>query len=108
MEESTTHPVTTSSDAAQFMAGKKFFCKLDCSQAHHCIQMAHEESIHLPSFNFGSRTLAYQRLAQGLKRYLSVFTCAIREYLDPVVRTDRRAQYVDDISVAAHTASELI
>ena len=28
------HLVSTLSDAAQHMAGKKFFCKLDCSQAY--------------------------------------------------------------------------
>ena len=34
------HPVSTLSDAAQHLAGKKLFCKLDCSQAYHCLQMA--------------------------------------------------------------------
>ena len=34
------HPVSTVSDAAQHMAGKKLFCKLDCSQVYHCLQMA--------------------------------------------------------------------
>ena len=29
------HPVSTLTDAAQQMAGKKQFCKLDCSQAYH-------------------------------------------------------------------------
>ena len=32
------HPVSTLSDAAQHLAGKKLFCKLDCSQAYHCLQ----------------------------------------------------------------------
>ena len=31
------HPVSTLSDAAQQRAGKSLFCKLDCSQAHHCL-----------------------------------------------------------------------
>ena len=39
------HPVSTLSDAAQHMAGKKLFCKLDCSQAYHCLQMADYQSI---------------------------------------------------------------
>ena len=30
------HPVSTLSDAAQHLAGKSLFCKLDCSQAYHC------------------------------------------------------------------------
>ena len=31
------HPVTTMADAAQHMAGKRYFCKLDCSQAYLCL-----------------------------------------------------------------------
>ena len=92
------HPVTTVSDAAQLMAEKKYFCKLDCSQAYHCIPMADEQSIQLLSFNFGSRTFAFLRLAQGLNRSLSAFTSVVREYLDPLVKADRCAQYVDDIA----------
>ena len=102
------HPVTTVSDAAQHMAGKKFFCKLDCSQAYHCIPMADEQSIQLLSFNFGSRTFAFLRLAQGLNRSLSAFTSVVREYLDPLVNADRCAQYVDDIGITANTPDELI
>ena len=33
-------PVSTLSDAAQHLAGKSLFCKPDCSQAYHCLQMA--------------------------------------------------------------------
>ena len=102
------HPVTTIADAAQHMAGKKYFCKLDCSQAYHCIPMADEQSVQLLSFNFGSRTFAFLRLAQGLNRSLSAFTGVIREYLDPLVKADRCAQYVDDIGIAAHSPEELI
>ena len=60
------HPVCTLSDAAQHMADKKLFCKLDCSQAYHCRQMAEYQSIQMLAFNFASRTFAYRRLAQGL------------------------------------------
>ena len=102
------HPVTTVADAAQHMAGKKYFCKLDCSQAYHCIPMADEQSIQLLSFNFGSRTFAFLRLAQGLNRSLSAFTSVEREYLDPLVKADRCAQYVDDKGIAPHTPDELI
>ena len=96
------HPITTGSDAAQHMAGKNNFCKLDCSQAYHCIPMADEQSIQLLSFNFGSRTFAFLRLAQGLNRSLSAFTSVVRKYLD------RCAQYVDEIGIAANTPDELI
>ena len=102
------HPVTTIADAAQHMAGKKYFCKLDCSQAYHCIPMADEQSVQLLSFNSGSRTFAFLRLAQGPNRSSSAFTSVVRECLDPLVKADRCAQYVDDIGIAAHTPDELI
>ena len=62
----------------------------------------------LLSFNFGSRTFAFLRLAQDLNRSLSAFTGEVREYLDPLVKADRCAQCVDDIGIAANTPDELI
>ena len=61
-------PVSTLSDAAQHLAGKKLFCKPDCSLAYHCLQMADQRSVELFAFNFVSRTFAYRRLAQGIQR----------------------------------------
>ena len=57
------HPVSTLTKAAQHMAGKELFCKLECSQAYHCLQMADQRSIEKLAFNFASRTFAYRRLA---------------------------------------------
>ena len=68
------HPVSTLVDSAQHMAGKKLFCKLDCSQANHCLQMADQRSIEMLAFNFASHTFAYRRLAQSLSRALSAFS----------------------------------
>ena len=102
------HPVSTLTDAAQHMAGKNLFCKLDCSQAYHCLQMADQQSNELLAFNFASRTFAYRRLAQGLSRSLQAFSSFIREYLDPVIKADQCAQYVDDIGIAANTPEQLI
>ena len=99
--------MSTLTDAAQHMAGKKLFCKLDCSQAYHCLQMADYQSIQMLAFNFASRTFAYKRLAQGLSRSLSAFSSFIREYLDPVIKADQCAQYVDDIGIAANDATQL-
>ena len=59
------------------------------------------------AFNFASRTFAYKRLAQGLSRSVSAFSSVMREYLDPVVKADQWAQYVDDIGIAANTATDL-
>ena len=83
------HPVSTLTDAAQHMAGKKLLCKLDCSQAYHCLQMADQRSIEMLAFNFASRTFAYKRLAQGLSRALSAFSSFKREYLDKVIKADQ-------------------
>ena len=101
------HPVSTLSDAAQHLAGKSLFCKLDCSQAYHCLQMADQRSVEMLAFNFASRTFAYRRLAQGLSRSVSAFSSFMREYLDPVVKADQCAQYVDDIGFAANNATDL-
>ena len=102
------HPFSTLTDAAQHMAGKNLFCKLDCSQAYHCLHMVDQQSIELLAFNFAGRKLAYRRLAQGLSRPLSAFSRFIREYLDPVIKADQCAQNVDDIGIAAITREQLI
>ena len=88
---SNNHPVSTLKDAAQHMAGKKLFFKLDCSQVHHCLQMADQRSIEMLAFNFASRTFAWTEL-----------------YLDRVIKADQCAQYVDDIGIAANDAEHLI
>ena len=101
------HPVSTLSDAAQHLAGKSLFCKLDCSQAYHCLQMADQRSVEMLAFNFASRTFAYKRLAQGLSRSVSAFSSFMREYLDPVVKADQCSQCVDDIGIAANNDTDL-
>ena len=102
------HPVSTLTNAAQQKAGKKLFCKLDCSQAYHCLQMTDQQSIELFAFTFASRTFAYRRLAQGLSRSLPAFLSFIHEIFDPVIKADQCAQYVDDIGIAANTSQQLI
>ena len=101
------HPVSTLSDSAQHLAGRSLFCKLDCSQAYHCLQMADQRSVGMLAFNFASRTFAYRRLAQGLSRSVSAFSSFMREYFDPTVKADQCAQYVDDIGIAAKNATYL-
>ena len=101
------HPVSTLSDAAQHLAGKSLFCKLDCSQAYHCLQMAEQCSVEMLAFSFASRTVAYKRPARGFSRSVCAFSSFMREYLDPVVKADQCAQYVDDIGIAANNATDL-
>ena len=73
------HPVSTLSDAAQHLAGKSLFCKLDCSQAYHCLQMADQRSVEMLALSFASTTFAYRRLAQSLSRCVSAFSSFMRE-----------------------------
>ena len=101
------HPVSTLSDAAQHLAGKSLFCKLDCSQSYHCLQMADQRSGEMLAFSFASRTFAYERLTKSLSRSVSAFSSFMREYLDPVVKAHQCAQYVDDIGIAANNAPDL-
>ena len=100
------YPVSTLSDAGQHLAGKSLICKLDCSQAYHCLQVADERSVEMLAFNYASRTFVYRRLTQGLSRSsVSAFSSFKREYLDPVVKADQCAQYVDDIGIGANNAT---
>ena len=46
-------------------------------------------------------------LAQGFSRSVSDFSSFSRDYLDPVVKVDHCAQYVDDIGIADKNASDL-
>ncbi len=102
------YPIPTLTDSASHMAGKDFSGKIDCSQAYHCLQMADDESVQLLALNFASRTFAYKRLAQGLSRSVSAFSSFMREYLDPLIKADRCAQYMDDIGIAGRTSVEFI
>ena len=101
------HSVSTSSDAVQHLTEKSLFCKLDCSQACHCLQIADQRLVEMLAFSFASRTFAYRRLAQGLSISVSAVSSFMREYLDPVVKADQCAQYVDDIGIAAINATDL-
>ena len=83
------------------------YVKLECSQAYHCLQMAEQRAVEKLAFNFASKTFAHKRLARGLSRSVSAFSSLMRENLDPVVKADQCAQYVDDIGVAANNATDL-
>lgn len=101
-------PISSLANAGNHLAGKKYFSKLDCSQAFHVVQMADIESVQLLAFNFESRTYAFLRLAQGLSRSVSSFSSFMRQYLDPCIAADRCFQYVDDVGTASLTADEQV
>ena len=95
------------SDTAQHFAGKYLFCKLDCSQAYLCLQTVVRRSAEMHVFNFAGGTFENRRNDQGLSRSLSAFSSLMREYLDPAVKADQYAQYVDDIGIAVKNATDL-
>ena len=101
------HPVDTLSVSVQHLAGKSLFCKLDCSQAYHCLQMANQRSVELLAFNCASRIFDYRRLAQGLGRSVSAFLSFWSEYLDPVVKADLCAQCNHQNGIAVKNATDL-
>ena len=101
-------PISSLADVGGHLAGKKYFCKLDCSQAFHVVRMADIESIQLLAFNFEGRTYAFQRLAQGLNRSVTSFGSFMRKYLDPCIASGRCFQYVDDVGTAGNTGNEMI
>ena len=70
--------------------------------------MADQRSMKLLAFFFASRRFAYRNLAQGLSRALSTFSSFMRGYLDRVIKADQCAQYVEDISIIANDADQLI
>ena len=102
------HQVSTLSDAAEHVAENSLICKLDCSQAYHCLPVADQKSVEMLAANFASRTSAHSRLPQGFSRSVSAFSSFSREYLGPVVEADQCAQYVDDIRIAANHAMYFI
>ena len=69
--------------------------------------MADQRSVEMLAFKFAARTFAYKRLTQGLSRSVSAFSSFMRDYLDPVVKADQCAQYVDDIGMAANNVRDL-
>ena len=101
-------PIATLADVSAHLAGKKFFAKLDCSQAYRVLQLADPLSVQLLSFNFLSRTFAYIRLAQGLSRSVNAFSSFMRKYLYPCIVGDQCFQYVDNLGIAACSFEEFI
>ena len=101
-------PISTMADTTAHFAGKSLFCKLDCSQAYHCVQMADPLSVQLLAFNFASRTMAYQRLARGLNRAVTGFSAFVRNYLEPCLSANICTQFMDDIGCGVDSPEQLL
>ena len=102
------HPVRTAIDEGQDTAGKNLFCKLYCPQAYRCLEMADQRSVEMLAVNPTTKTFAYRRLAQGFSRSLSAFSSFLLEYLQPILKVDQGAQYVNDKVVVSNSPEQLI
>ena len=69
--------------------------------------MADQRSVEMLTFSFASWTFAYKRLAQVLSGSVFAFSSFMREHLDPIVKADQFAQYMDDIGIQANIATDL-
>ena len=103
-----TFPISNMTDATNHFAGKSLFCKLDCSQAYHSVQMAGDLSVQLLAFNFASRTFAYNCLAQGLNKSVTGFSSFVKHYLDPCLAANVGTQFMDDIAAGVNNFDEVI
>ena len=99
-------PIATMEDVNAHLAGKRYFSKLDCSQAYFTLPMADDQSIQLLAFNFGSRTYAFKRLAQGLSRSVSAFSAFVRRVLEECIEADECFAFVDDVGAGSATEEE--
>ena len=95
-------------DATNHFAGKNLFCKLDCSQAYHCVQMADDLSVRLLVLNFAYRRFAYHCLTQGLNKSVTGFSLFVKHYLDPCVAANVCTQFMDDIAAGVNKFDEMI
>ena len=95
-------------DATNHFAVKNLFCKLDCSQAYHCVQMADDISVQLLAFYLASRTFAYNCLAQGLNESVTGFSSFVKHYLDPCLAANVCTQFVDDFAAGVNNFDEMI
>ena len=96
------------SDASAHLAGKKIFAKMDCSQAYFSMQMADEKSVQLLAFNFGGRTFAFKRLAQGLNRSPTAFSSCVSKHLEACVANDQCFVYFDDLGSGTYDGIKLL
>ena len=101
-------PISNMTDARNHFAGKNLFCKLDCSQAYHCVQMAIDLSVQILAFNFASRTIAYNCLAQSLNSSVTGYSSFFNHYFDPCLAANVCTQFMDDFAAGLNYFDEMI
>ena len=100
--------ISNMTDATNHYDGKNLFCKLDCSQAYHCVQMAVDLSLQLLTFKFASRTFAYNCLAQGLNKSVTGFSSFVQHYIHPCLAAKVCTHFLDDTAAGMNSFDEMI
>ena len=95
-------------DVTNHFAGKTLFHKLDCSRAYRCFQMVEDLSVQFLTFNFASRTFAYNCLAQGLNKSVTGFSSYVKHYLDPCLAANVCTHFMNDIASGVNKFDEVI
>ena len=95
-------------DAKNHFARTNMFCKLDRSQAYHCVQGAVDLSVQHLAFNFAERTLAYICLAQGSNKSVTGFSSFVKHYLDPCLAAFVCTQFMFDIAAGVNNFDQMI
>ena len=101
-------PISNMTDATNHFVGKNLFCKIDCSQAYHCVQMAEDLSVHILAFNFASRKFAYNCSAQGLNKSVTGFSSFVKHYFDPCLAAKVCTQFIDDIAAGVNNFDGMV
>ena len=101
-------PISNMTNVVHHFADKTPLAKLDFSQADHCVQMVDPLSVQLLSFNVATRTCAYTKLAQGLNKYVTVFSSFVRSCLDSCLAANLCTQFKEDFDCRVETLEQLI
>ena len=70
--------------------------------------MADDFSVKILAFSFASRTFAFNCLAQGLNKSVTVFSFFVKPYLDPCVAAIVSTQFMDDIAAGVNNSDGII
>ena len=101
-------PISNMTDATNHNAGKKWFFKLDCSQACLWVKMANDLLVQRLAINFASRIFVYNCLAQGQNKSIAGLISFIKHYLDPCLAANVFTQYKNDTARGVKKFDEMI
>ena len=91
--------ISTITDKRNHFAVTGLYCKLDCSQACHCVHSADDLLVEFLTFIFASRTFAYNCSAQRLNKSGTGFSSLLRYNHDSCLGFNVCTQFMGDFAV---------